>query len=256
MYSLISKLISQGHLDCPTWVGNNIIFEGLVGSRAYGLETDDSDYDIIGICIPPKENVFPHLNGEICGFSTQTPQFKVFQKHHVKYANRVYDFKIYSIVSFFNLAMGNNPNILEALFLPPECVLFTTAISEAMYLNRRLFLHKGCWPRFKGYATSELKNAISEEGACNSKAASRVVHLLGLVEQLLNGEDLNLQKNQKNLQDIREGNCTKEQIIEFFNICIPRLDDLCKESKLPEIPDEFVILTFLQNCLDTYYAEI
>lgn len=39
-----------------------------MGSIAYGVFADQSDRDIYGFCILPKEDVFPHLAGEIPGF--------------------------------------------------------------------------------------------------------------------------------------------------------------------------------------------
>ena len=46
----------------------------MMGSRAYGTENEDSDYDFYGFIVPPVEIVFPHRAGYIQGFGrTYTP---------------------------------------------------------------------------------------------------------------------------------------------------------------------------------------
>ena len=91
----------------------------VTGSISYGINTDDSDFDTVGFCIPPKEMIFPHLAGEIPGFGRQLQRFDVWEHHHCHDAGalggrgRTYDFNVCSIVKFFQLAMDNNPNMLR-----------------------------------------------------------------------------------------------------------------------------------------------
>lgn len=157
MASYVKKL--QEHLIVPKWMTDNIMFEGITGSVAYGVSTDYSDMDIVGFCIPPKELVFPHLAGEISGFGNQLKRFDVWQQHHIEVHKKSYDFAIYSIVKFFQLCMENNPNMIDVLFLPRNCVLHSTQIYEHMRENKKLFLHKGSWFKFRGYAYSQFSKA-------------------------------------------------------------------------------------------------
>jgi hypothetical protein len=55
---------------------------------------------------------------------------------------RTYDLTIYGIIKFFNLAMENNPNVIDSLFTPVNCVLHITRVGNLVRENRRLFLHK------------------------------------------------------------------------------------------------------------------
>ena len=55
---------------------------------------------------------------------------------------------------FFQLVMENNPNMIDALFTPPNCVIHATRAGELVRENRRMFLHKGCWHRFNGTPSS------------------------------------------------------------------------------------------------------
>ncbi len=136
---------------------------------AYGVSSDTSDVDVYGWAIPPKEDIFPHLRGEILGFGKPAKRFEVFQEHHVEDRDalaghgRTYDLTIFGIVKFFALAMENNPNVIDCLFTPTTCVLHSTRVGNLVRENRRLFLHKGAWPKFKGYAYSQLhKLAIKQ----------------------------------------------------------------------------------------------
>jgi len=152
--SYINKL--QDQLNTPKWLIDKILFEGLTGSVCYGVSDDTSDMDIVGFCIPPKELVFPHLAGEIPGFGNQLKRFDVWQQHHIQRGKKNYDFAIYSIVKFFQLVMENNPNMIDALFLPRSCVLHSTQIYEHVRDNKNIFLHKVSWFKFRGYAYSQL----------------------------------------------------------------------------------------------------
>lgn len=80
--SIIKKeLIVKG--DFPHWLQKSTQYEGVMGSTAYGCSDDMSDLDIYGWCMPPKEIVFPHLNGSLHGFDN-TQEFWQWQKHHIQ----------------------------------------------------------------------------------------------------------------------------------------------------------------------------
>ena len=75
---------------------------------------------------------------------------------NLKYNDQEYDITIYSIVKYFQLAMENNPNIIDSLFTPANCVTHSTQIGNMVRENKELFLHKGSFHKFKGYAFSTL----------------------------------------------------------------------------------------------------
>jgi hypothetical protein len=131
-----------------------------MGSQAYGVATNNSDQDIYGVTIPPRDYIFPP--DYIDGFDNRDLKFEQWQKHHIddpsanggKGAN--YDFSIYSIVNFFRLAIDNNPNVIDSLFVPRECVIHSTPAWEIIRENKQEFLHKGIAYRLKSYAFSQL----------------------------------------------------------------------------------------------------
>lgn len=153
---ILQRLEKQGLIHPPKWLSNNVQFLTIMGSEAYGVASNESDLDIYGWCVPPKHLVFPHLDGQILGFGQQIQRFEVWQEHHVKESAKEYDFAIYGIIKYFQLCMENNPNMIDSLFVPRRCILHSTAISEHVRENRKLFLHKGSWHKFKGYAYSQM----------------------------------------------------------------------------------------------------
>lgn len=58
--------------------------------------------------------------------------------------------------------MENNPNIIDSLFTPISCIIHSTAVGNIVRENRKIFLHKGCWQRFKGYAYGQLHKASNK----------------------------------------------------------------------------------------------
>ncbi len=102
-----ARLANKDLIHPPPWLPDNIMLEGLTGSFAYGCEDPKkADRDIVGIVIPPKTVIFPHLAGYIQGFGTQPPKFDQFQAHGIeaKDERKTYDITIYNIVKFFQLA--------------------------------------------------------------------------------------------------------------------------------------------------------
>jgi len=159
---LVQELAERKLVTPPKWLPSNVHYLVIMGSVAYGVSSDNSDQDIYGFAIPPKEDVFPHLRGEIPGFGRQKQRFQQWQEHHVHDPDAAggkgteYDFTVYSIVKYFQLCMENNPNMVDSLFVPERCVKHISAVGKMVREKRRIFLHRGCWQKFKGYAYSQL----------------------------------------------------------------------------------------------------
>jgi predicted nucleotidyltransferase len=246
------------------------MFEGITGSISYGTATDISDMDIVGWCIPPKEIIFPHLAGYITGFGKQQQGFNGYQQHHIfdKDPGRTYDISIYNIVSYFNLCMGNNPNMIDTLFLPQECVLYTNKIGNIVREKRHIFLHKGCYQKFLGYAKSQLhkietrnpknekRRALVEKHGYDTKYAGHLVRLVREVEQILTTGDLDLRKDSEELKFVRNGGLPLEAFRLFFARKEADLVGAYYQSNLPDKPREAEIKTLLLNCLEEHYGTL
>ncbi len=274
MSSKTQHLIKQGLLKSPPkFLETGVQYEVVMGSIAYGVAEDHSDMDIYGFAIPPRDWVFPHLRGEISGFDESGPQFEQVQQHHMldKSARggkgKEYDLVIYSIIKYFRLLMDNNPNIIDSLFVPRNCVLYSTAVGEMVRENRHLFLHKGCWAKFKGYAYSQVhkmrtkvpeggRQAIIDEYGYDVKFAYHVVRLLNEVEQILIEKDLDLARNKEQLKSIRRGEWTQQAIEEYFTNKEKQLEQTYLDSALPALPDKAAIKKLLLECLEHHYGSL
>lgn len=268
---LLKKLEDKHLITPPTWLTLNTHLLVQMGSNAYGVQQDDSDLDIYGFCMPPKDLIFPHLAGEIPGFGNQIQRFGQWQMHHVidKEVGKEYDFSIYSIVKYFQLCMENNPNMLDSLYVPQRCILHITEVGKMVRDNRKLFLHKGCFQKFKGYSysqaskiqnkvnyTNEKRAADIEEYGYSLKYAYHLVRLLNECEQILMEGDLDLERNREQLKSIRRGEWTLDQIMQYFQDKEKLLEELYVKSSLQHTPDEQAIKDILLNCIEHHYGKI
>ncbi len=275
MPSVVERLTQKGLIRPPSWLADNVIYETIMGSVAYGVSVDISDFDTVGVCVPPKEMVFPHLVGRIEGFGRQHQKFVCYQKHHVLVPDdlaghgREYDLNVYNIVHYFHLCMENNPNMVASLFTPQDCVLHCTKIGNMIRDKRRIFLHKGCWHKFKGYAYSQLhkiRTRNPEEGSKRAEIIEKfgwdvkfgyhTVRLLSEVEQILTEGDLDIRRNREQLKAIRRGEMTADECIAWATTKEQALERAYEISRLPYGPDEQAIKTLLLECLEEHWGSL
>jgi predicted nucleotidyltransferase len=255
----------------PKWLPQNVHYEVIGGSVSYGVSNDTSDMDVIGFCMPPKTSVFPHLSGEIPGFGRQIQRFEVWQEHHVKTPDnkKEYDFTFYSIVKFFQLCMENNPNMLDYLFTPQRCVLYCSPVAQMVRDNRKMFLHKGSYHKFRGYAYQQKSKIINHANSSNPKRKESIekygydvkfaYHVLRLAlegEQILLEGDLDIERNSEILKSVRRGEWTLEKVLSWFDEKEKYLEEIYAKSDLRNVPDEDSIKTLLLNCLEHHYGSL
>ncbi len=119
---------------------NLIIFDAVSGSHAYGTATPSSDLDIRGVFILPKEEVFG------LGYIEQVND----QKNDIVY---------YEVRRFLELVASNNPNILELLNTPEDCIRYKHPVFDLILENREKFITKQCRNSFAGYARQQINKA-------------------------------------------------------------------------------------------------
>ncbi len=115
-----------------------LILEGIVGSRAYGLDTASSDTDIKGVFVLPRE-LFYSLD--------YTPQV----------SNETNDIVYFELKRFIELLAKDNPNILELLALPGDCISYRHPVMER--IQSAMFLSRLCEQTFANYAYAQIKKA-------------------------------------------------------------------------------------------------
>lgn len=126
-----------------------IVFECVGGSHAYGTALPASDRDVRG--------VFAHPQGAYAGLDDPVSQV----------GDEKQDVTFYSLKRFFELALTANPNIIELLFMPDDCLITVRPVMERVIANRGLFVSKKCYHTHAGYAHAQIKKA---------RGANKMVH--------------------------------------------------------------------------------
>ena len=266
MASVVQSLYAKKLITPPKWLESNIHLETEMGSVAYGVSGGNSDIDIYGFVIPPLDDLFPHMRGEIPGFGKQHNRFEQYQEHHVKDGNLEYDLSIYSIVKYFQLCMENNPNMVDSLFTPINCVRHITKIGQMVRDSRKIFLHKGAYYKFRGYLYSQLskmrngrqgkRQEMVEQFGFDCKFASHAVRLGLECEQILETGDINLQRDKEFIKAIRNGEWSEQRIRDWVTTKEDYWEELYTNTKLPNRPDEAKIKQLLIDCLEEHYGRI
>lgn len=260
-------------INPPSFLDTGVQYEVIMGSTAYGVSNDNSDIDIYGFAIPPREVVFPHLQGYIHGFDDELKSFSQFQQHKIQDSSAnagkgcEYDLTVYSIIKYFRLLANCNPNIIDSLFVPRRCVVYSTTLGELIRENRHIFLHKGCWSTFKGYAYAQMhkmktkkpegkRTQLTEKYGYDVKFAYHVVRLLNEVEQIMAEGTLALDNNSEQLKAIRRGDWSQQQIENYFHEKEIALETIYANSTLPATADNTSIKNLLLHCLEQHYGSL
>ena len=115
-----------------------LLFKCVSGSKAYGLDTPQSDTDLKGVFYLPKE----HFYG-----LRYIPQI----------GNETNDEVYYELGRFVELLNKNNPSMLELLATPDDCVLERHPLMSR--LNIGMFLSKRCRDSFAAFAMTQIRKA-------------------------------------------------------------------------------------------------
>lgn len=266
MASALKRLNNKNLVHPPAWLVDNIHYETLFGSRAYNLHNEDSDRDMYGFCIPPKRYLFPNTEGYIEGFDNDIPKFSQYEEKDILEPDslKLFSFNIYNIVKFFRLCADNNPNMLQSLFTPETCVKLCTKIGQEVRDNRKMFLSKLCWVKFRAYAASQYHKVTHEKPTGKRKElvdkfgydvkfASMTLKLLGDCEYIFLHNDLDLTNNSDELRSIRRGEWSLDRFKGEFEARKVGMESLFNKSDLPDKPDEEKIKDLLIRSIDAHY---
>lgn len=154
-----------------------IIFKCISGSRAYGTNLPTSDTDIRGVFMIPIGGLLGNQYVDQVSDSTN-------------------DITYYELGRFLQLVETNNPNILEILNIPEDCVLYKDPLFDLIIENKDKFISKQCKMSFAGYAIQQIKKARGYNKKINweeSKMVRKTV--LDFCYVLVNGETIPLQSH-------------------------------------------------------------
>lgn len=127
------------------------------GSRAYGLHQPDSDVDLKGACIPPREAVlglftrFDQVD-DAASLAPVRPWLTDEERATGKVEGAIYDAR-----KVLRLATDANPNILDLLFCRDAEIRYVTPLGQALRDFRHAFVTQKAQATFAGYAHAQLK---------------------------------------------------------------------------------------------------
>jgi uncharacterized protein len=199
-----------------------IIFRCVVGSRAYGLDTDESDTDRRGIYLAPAE-----LQWSLFGAPEQ------FEDNATQSC-------YWELQKFIIMALRANPNILECLYSP--MVEKVTPQGAELLALRDAFLSQMIFQTFNGYAMSQFKKM---EQDLRNHGEVRVKHTMHLLRLLLTGAatlrdghvPVRVEAHRERLLAVKRGELAWAEVDAWRKELHCDFERALAETELPERPD-------------------
>jgi predicted nucleotidyltransferase len=148
-------------------LNERVIYRCVIGSRAYGLEDEQSDTDRRGIYLPPAE-----LHWSLYGVPEQLENEESQEAY-------------WELQKFIVLALKANPNVLECLYSP--IVEFATPLANELLAMREAFLSKLVFQTYSGYVASQFKKMQTD---IRNQGLVKWKHVMHLIRLLISGIDV------------------------------------------------------------------
>ena len=199
-----------------------VIYRCVIGSRAYGLEGEDSDTDRRGIYLPPAE-----LHWSLCGVPDRLENDETQEAY-------------WEIQKFLVLALKANPNVLECLYTP--IVEHATPLARRLLEMRSIFLSRLVYQTYNGYVLSQFKKLQADLRNTGQVKWKHVMHLIRL---LLSGigvlrdgvVPVRFEEHRDDLLAIRSGQMPWEAVEAWRGRLHREFDAAAAITRLPERPD-------------------
>jgi predicted nucleotidyltransferase len=199
-----------------------ILYRCVVGSRAYGLDHDDSDTDRRGIYLAPAD-----LQWSLFGAPEQ------FEDNATQSC-------YWELQKFLIMALKANPNILECLYSP--AVEKVTPLGEELLALRQGFLSQMIFQTFNGYAMSQFKKI---EQDIRNHGEVRWKHAMHLLRLLLTGAatlrearvPVRVEAHRDHLLTVKRGELPWPEVDAWRKELHHDFERALTETKLPERPD-------------------
>jgi predicted nucleotidyltransferase len=221
----------------------HLICVAITGSHAYGINTKDSDIDIIGIFLPPEDYILrvEHIDQII---TTKEKDG--------------YDGQIFSFSKWYNLMIQQNPNTIEILWSDENMYIYRDSeVWPKLVNNREKFLSKKIKHSCAGYAFSQVQRMKAlnikanqnekrkeeiEKYGYSTKNCSHIFRLLGMALDALIEHQINVMRPERQfLIAIREGKYTYDEMVKMSNDKFQLIEQAYIASDLRnKIDDEFV----------------
>ena len=159
--------MTDGEINAPP----NVLLSGIVGSTAYGLATEDSDVDRLGV------------------FAARTESLLGLHPVQQSVVSSKPDATYHEAGKFAALALKVNPTITELMWLPDELYEVRTKLGDSLRNMRHCFLsRKAVRNAYLGYATQQFRRLENRgDGSFSADTRKRTAkharHLLRLLAQ-------------------------------------------------------------------------
>ncbi|GAA4925637.1 DNA polymerase beta superfamily protein [Streptomyces coeruleoprunus] len=225
-------------------VRDHTIYSCVMGSRAFGLATEDSDTDRRGVFLAP------------------TPLQWRFDKPPTHVEGPAEEQFSWELERFCELALGGNPNILECLHSP--LVEYVDDTGRELLALREAFLSRRVHGTFVGYARTQhrrLEAHARRHGAPRWKQAMHLLRLLTSCRDLLRTGRLvvDVGDERERLLAVKRGEVPWPRVEARMARLTAEADAALAASPLPEEPDrarveDFLFRTRLRSALSAVEA--
>ncbi|MGO8765475.1 MAG: DNA polymerase beta superfamily protein [Limisphaerales bacterium] len=214
--------LPNGKPDAAFDLESLVIYRCVVGSRAYGLDNDESDTDRRGVYLAPAE-----LQWSLFGAPEQ------FEDNATQSC-------YWELQKFLIMALKANPNILECLYSP--VVEKITPLGEELLALRQGFLSQMIFQTFNGYAMSQFKKM---EQDLRNRGEVRCKHSMHLLRLLLTGAatlregrvPVQVEAHRERLLAVKRGEIPWGEVDAWRKELHQDFERALAETKLPERPD-------------------
>ncbi|MET9686131.1 nucleotidyltransferase domain-containing protein [Streptomyces coeruleorubidus] len=213
-----------------TLVRDHTIYACVMGSRAFGLATDDSDTDRRGVFLAP------------------TPLFWRFDKPPTHVEGPGEEQFSWELERFCELALRANPNILECLHSP--LVEYADATGRELLALRGAFLSRRVHETFIRYAYGQrrkLEADLRVHGAPRWKHAMHLLRLLISARDVLRTGQLTVDvgEQRESLLAVKRGEVPWSEIETWMTHLERDASEAAGRSPLPAVPDRRRVEDFL-----------
>ncbi|WP_399923538.1 DNA polymerase beta superfamily protein [Streptomyces kanamyceticus] len=211
-------------------VRDHTVYACVMGSRAFGLATEDSDTDRRGV------------------FQAPTPLFWRFAKPPTHVEGPAEEQFSWELERFCALALRADPNILECLHSPH--VEHVTDTGRELLALRGAFLSRRAHATFTGYAVGQRKKLDADvrlHGGPRGKHAMHLLRLLMSCRDLLRTGELTIDVGEQRepLLAVKRGEVPWPETEAWMDRLAAEAREAARDSPLPAEPDQDRVADFL-----------
>jgi hypothetical protein len=215
-----------------------VILKVLVGSRAHGLHSEDSDYDYRSVYVLPTSDILS------IGYK---------YKGNDWLEGETEDNTSYEIGHFLSLAVQCNPTILEIFRAP---VITSNQDGDNLRdLFPCIWSPKKCFDAFVGYGLNQRKKFLDRKDNRQNKYAVAYIRVLWQLIKLLKTNELSVAIDNIDIKELllrwKHGDYTMGDVINCSETAIEEAKKLLEDCK--HVPDLTKVNQFLVSIRKQYW---